>query len=78
MATTSVPTPRRAASVTLAGITTALPLVLALFAPAEIVLPLALVLPFGTMIWLEGARSPSSAGPSSRLSLAPARRVSMA
>jgi hypothetical protein len=41
--------------VTVAGITVALPLVLALFAPAEIVMSLALVLPFGTMIWLERA-----------------------
>jgi len=41
--------------VTLAGVTVALTLVLALLAPAEIVLPLALVLPFGTMIWLERA-----------------------
>jgi hypothetical protein len=57
MATASVPTPRRTASLALAGVTVALPLVLALFAPAEIVLPLALVLPFGTMIWLEGARA---------------------
>jgi len=55
MATTTVATPRRAASVTLAGVTVALTLVLALLAPAEIVLPLALVLPFGTMIWLERA-----------------------
>jgi hypothetical protein len=60
MAITSVPTPRRTASVALAGVTVALPLVLALFAPAEIVLPLALVLPFGTMIWLEGKRAPAA------------------
>jgi len=56
MATTSVPTPRRTTSVAVAGVTVALPLVLALIAPAEIVLPLALVLPFGTMMWLEGKR----------------------
>lgn len=67
METTSVPTPRRTTSVALAGVTVALPLVLALFAPAEIVLPLALVLPFGTMIWLEGKRP---AAPLSRLSAA--------
>jgi len=67
MATTSVPTPRRTASMALAGVTVALPLVLALFAPAEIVLPLALVLPFGTMIWLEGKRP---AAPAGRLSAA--------
>ena len=67
MATESVPTPRRTASVTLAGVTVVLPLVLALFAPAEIVLPLALALPFGTMIWLEGKR-PSA--PPGRLSVA--------
>jgi hypothetical protein len=41
--------------VTLAGVTVVLPLVLALFAPAEIVLPMALALPFATMIWLERA-----------------------
>jgi hypothetical protein len=70
MATTSVPTPRRTASIVLAGVTAALPLVLALFAPAEIVLPLALVLPFGTMIWLEGARP---ALETRRISMAPAR-----
>jgi hypothetical protein len=40
----------------LAGVTVALPLILALIAPAEIVLALALVLPFGTMIWLESAQ----------------------
>jgi len=56
MATTSVPTPRRTPSLALAGVTVALPLVLALFAPAEIVLSLALVLPFATMMWLESAR----------------------
>jgi len=55
MATTTVATPRRTASVTVAGITVALPLVLALFAPAEIVMSLALVLPFVTMMWLEHA-----------------------
>lgn len=55
MATTTVAIPRRTASVVLAGVTVVLTLVLALLAPAEIVLPLALVLPFGTMIWLERA-----------------------
>ena len=55
MATTTVATPRRTASVTVAGVTVALPLILALFAPAEIVLSLALVLPFATMMWLERA-----------------------
>ena len=67
MATTSVPTPRRTASMTVAGITVALPLVLALVAPAEIVLALALVLPFGTMIWLESAQPRM---PSARVSVA--------
>ena len=71
---TTVPTPRRTAALVLAGITAALPLALAVFAPAELVLPLALVLPFGTMIWLEGARPASE---TRRVSLA-AARVSMA
>jgi len=78
MATTSVPTPRRTASVALAGVTVALPLVLALIAPAEIVLALALVLPFGTMIWLEGARPKM---PGARVSVHPrmsSARVSVA
>lgn len=55
MATTSVATPRRTTSLAVAGVTVALPLVLALIAPAEIVLSLALVLPFATMMWLEHA-----------------------
>jgi hypothetical protein len=54
--TSTVATPRRTPSLVLAGITVALPLLLSAFAPAEIVLPLALALPFGTMIWLERAR----------------------
>lgn len=65
--TTSAPTPRRTASLTVAGVTVLLPVVLAAFAPAEIVMSLALVLPFGTMMWLERA-IPRSAP----------RRVSMA
>ena len=78
MATTSVPTPRRTASVALAGITVALPLVLALIAPAEIVLALALVLPFGTMIWLEGAQPRKSSARVSLHSSMPSARVSVA
>lgn len=61
--TSTVATPRRTASFVVAGVTVALPLLLAAFAPAEIVLPLALVLPFGTMIWLEGARPAAAAAP---------------
>jgi len=55
MATPSAPTPARTPPVALAGITVGLSVVLALVAPTEIGLPLALVLPFGTMIWLERA-----------------------
>lgn len=63
-ATATVSVPRRSASMVLAGITVALPLLLALVAPAEILLPLALALPFGTMIWLERAlpRGPVAGG----------------
>lgn len=70
MTTSSVPTPRRTASLTLAGVTVALPLVLAAFTPVEIVLPLALVLPFATMIWLEGATRPRVTAAPCRASVA--------
>jgi hypothetical protein len=64
----TVATPRRIPSIILAGVTVALPLLLAAIAPAEIVLPLAIALPFGTMIWLEGARP--RVAPSGRVSVA--------
>jgi len=68
--TTSVPTPRLSSSLTLAGVTVALPLVLAAFTPAEIVLPLAVILPFITMTWLEKGAAPRVIATPARCSVA--------
>lgn len=61
MTTTAItPTASRTTGLALAAATVATPAALALVVPAEIVLMLALVLPFVTMSWLEGRVPPVS------------------